>query len=175
MYNSTGLQSLLKFSRRTTLSFKQQLVFFLLKMVPSRRSKKAKAEIKSNLIVTISSFLNFPYTDSFLWSSFFVVPLCIAAPAQRPRRSHRNGLMWYYSKQRERTGGRGGVDGLRRPRQVAGSPASEPPVGVRPPRGAKLPARLPQPHLGQGKRRGRAAGSTPVHPALSLTQHSSYD
>lgn len=57
---------------------------------------------------------------------------------------------------------------------MAGSPASEPAVGVRPPRGAKLPARLPQPHLGQGKWWGRAAGSTPVHPALSLTQHSSF-
>lgn len=58
-----------------------------------------------------------------------------------------------------------------RPRQVAGSPASEPAVGGRSPRGAKLPARLPQPHLGQGDWQGRTASSTPVHSALSLTQH----
>lgn len=54
-----------------------------------------------------------------------------------------------------------------RPRQVAGSPASEPAVGGRPPRGAKLPARLPQPHLGQGDGQGHSAGSTVHSPGLA--------
>lgn len=63
-----------------------------------------------------------------------------------------------------------GVDGLKGLRQVAGSPVPEPAVGGRTPRGAKLPAWLPQPHLGQGERQGRPAGSTPVHPVLSLTR-----
>ena len=58
---------------------------------------------------------------------------------------------------------------------MAGSQASErerePAVGGHPPRGAKLAARLPQPHLGQGELRGRTVGSAPVHPALSPTQH----
>lgn len=58
-------------------------------------------------------------------------------------------------------------------RQVAGGPASEPAVGVHPPRGAKLPARLPQPHLWLG-RRGCTAGSAPVRPALGLTRSSSH-
>lgn len=53
-----------------------------------------------------------------------------------------------HSKKRDQTGGHGGVDGLERPRQVTGSPASESAVGVHPARGAKLPARLPQTHFG---------------------------
>lgn len=59
------------------------------------------------------------------------------------------------------------ADEQRKPRQVAGSPVSEADVGGRPPRGAKLPARLPQPHLGQGN---GAEGSALVHPALSVTR-----
>jgi len=80
----------------------------------------------------------------------------------------------FYPKQGEHTWGRGKVDGQRRPRQVASSPVSEPAVGGRSPRGAKLPARLPQPHLGQGDWQGQAVGSALVHSALSLTRCTSF-
>lgn len=114
-------------------------------------------------VLSLDAFLLLPSA----FPPFFAVSLFIMAPAQCPHRNDWN--YWFYSKQKGRTRGRGGVDGLRSPRQVAGSPASEPAVGVCPPRGAKLPARLPQPHLGQGDRQGRAEGSAPVHPALSPT------
>lgn len=79
-------------------------------------------------------------------------------------------LIWFCSKRREHSGGRGGVDGHGRLRQVAGSPASKPTVGVcvHP----EVPNSQPGSHSltfsGQDWR-GHSEGSTSVHPALSLT------
>lgn len=85
---------------------------------------------------------------SSLWSSFFLCCVIIYHKPVSPQKPLKLCLTWLHFKRRDHAGGHGGVGGLGRPRQVAGSPASEPAVGLHPPRGAKLPARLPQPHFG---------------------------
>lgn len=124
-----------------------------------------------------NTFFSSNISSSFLssFSPFFPLAGSIRAPSQFPHRAPLTlFLTLFASKQRgsspEVTAG---LMDSRGRRQVAGSPALEPTVGVHPPRGAKLPARLPQPHLWLG-RRSRAVGSAPVRPALGLTWSSSH-